>query len=100
MATFTDEQYALLAKLSDTGGLDAKKELDPWLKAWNEPKPLSWTPPDKDAERRLPRTYSSLDTAKKFDSPYTLDFCFWLARNFDGLVAAINGYKLFEFMDY
>ncbi len=41
------------------------------------------------ANRRKPRMYASFDFGSD-ESPYPLDFCMWLHRNFDGLVLAIN----------
>lgn len=51
------------------------------------------------ANRRKPRMYASFEFGSD-KSPYPLEFCFWLARNFDGLVAAINSNTLFEFQTW
>jgi len=49
------------------------------------------------AQRRKPRMYASANPIVSPETPYTLDFCQWLHRNFDGIVEARNNYLLFEF---
>jgi len=51
---------------------------------------------DSLANRRKPRVYASFEFSAN-QCPYPLEFCRWLHRNFDGLVEAINSYRLFEF---
>lgn len=52
---------------------------------------------DEVARRRKPRTFSSLKPG--FDNTVVpLDFCFWLHRNFDSLVRAINERRLATFV--
>jgi hypothetical protein len=51
---------------------------------------------DSLANRRKPRVYASFEFGSD-KCLYPLDFCFWLHRNFDGLVEAINTYRLFEY---
>ena len=44
-----------------------------------DPKPTSWVSPFDEANRRKPRTYTTLDPTKKTESsPWPLDFCMWL----------------------
>lgn len=52
---------------------------------------------DPPAQRRKPRMFASENPTSSPETPYTLDFCLWLNRNFDGLVEARNNYLLFEF---
>lgn len=48
------------------------------------------------ANRRKPRMYASFQFGSD-KSLYPLDFCIWLHRNYENLVAAINSNTLFEF---
>ena len=44
-----------------------------------DPKPTSWVGPFDEANRRKPRTYTTLDLTKKTEPPpWPLDFCMWL----------------------
>ena len=45
---------------------------------------------DNLANRRKPRVFSTPNATESPESPYTLDFCLWLHRTFDALVAEIN----------
>jgi hypothetical protein len=58
-----------------------------------KPKPVD---PPSNISQRKPRMFATFDL-KKGGYDYSLDFCLWLHRNFDGLVHAINTHTLFEF---
>ena len=52
---------------------------------------------DNLVNRRKPRMYATTDLSPSKPTDITLDFCFWLSRNFDGLVEAINAGTLHSF---
>ena len=52
---------------------------------------------DELANRRKPRMFSSTTLIGSPNTPYTLDFCPWLHRNFDAIVEAINADAVHSF---
>lgn len=46
--------------------------------------------PEPPANRRKPRVFATVDMTPSPETPYTLDFCMWLHRNFDTLKDVVN----------
>lgn len=45
---------------------------------------------DPPANRRKPRQFATVDMTPSPATPYTVDFCMWLHRNFDDLAHDAN----------